>query len=96
MQEWNEDQFRAEALVGPELVWKLTPAQQIQASNYFYYSFTPWGEFRNVSDLSWRWNLAEKPALSLQAGLENEYQSDVAPGSKENNLKYYTSVGLDF
>jgi hypothetical protein len=49
-----------------------------------------------VSDLRWRWNLAAKPALSLNAGVENEYQSDVAPGRKNNDLKYYTSVGLDF
>ncbi len=49
-----------------------------------------------MSDLHWQWNLVEKPALSLKAGLVNEYQTDVAPGSEKNDLKYYTSVGLDF
>ena len=96
VQEWREDQFRAEWLAGPELVWKLTPAQKIEASNFFYYAFTPWAEFRNVSDLHWQWDLAEKPALSLKAGLENEYQSDVEAGIKKNDLKYYLALGLDF
>lgn len=44
----------------------------------------------------WKWNLTEDPVLSLRAGLENEYQSDVAPGRKRNDLEYYTSIGLDF
>jgi len=96
VQEWSENQFRAEWLAGPELVWNLTPNQKLEASNFIYYSFTPWGEFRNVSNVNWRWDLSQKPALSLTAGLENEYQSDVAPGAKKNDLKYYTSIGIDF
>ena len=95
-QEWNANQFRAEWMVGPAFLWKLTGTQKLEASNYFYYAFTPSAEYRNVSDLHWQWNLVEKPALSLKAGLVNEYQSDVAPGSEKNDLKYYTSVGLDF
>lgn len=95
-QEWNENQFRAEWLVGPEFVWKLSDRQQIEASNFFYYSFTPWAEFRNLSNLGWKWNIADDPALSLTAGLENEYQSDVESGVKKNDLKYYTAVGIDF
>jgi putative salt-induced outer membrane protein YdiY len=96
VQEWNEDQFRAEWLAGPEFVWNLTANQKLEASNIFYYSFTPWGEYRNVSNLNWKWDLSQKPALSLKAGIENEYQSDVAPGVKKNDLKYYTSIGIDF
>jgi putative salt-induced outer membrane protein YdiY len=96
VQEWNEDQFRAEWLAGPEFVWNLTPNQKFEASNFIYYSFTPWGEFRNVSNAAWKWAISEKPALSLKAGLENEYQSDVASGVKKNDLKYYTSIGIDF
>jgi hypothetical protein len=34
--------------------------------------------------------------LSGQLEAENEYQSDVAPGAKKNDLKYYTSIGIDF
>ena len=77
-------------------IWKFTPAQRLKASNYFYYSFTPWATFRNVSSANWRWDLAEEPNLNLQAGVENEYQSDVAPGRKKNDLKYFTTVGIDF
>ncbi len=96
VQEFSESQFRAEWLAGPEFVWHLTPNQKLEASNFFFYSFTPWAEYRNLSDVHWQWNLAEKPALSLKAGLENEYQSDVESGIKKNDLKYYTSIGIDF
>lgn len=95
-QEWKEDQFRMEWLAGPEIVWRLAPSQKVTASNFFFYSFTPSGEFRNLSDLHWKWTLTEHPTMSLKAGVENEYQSDVAAGNKKNDLKYYTSVGLDF
>ncbi len=95
-QEWDQDQFRAEWLAGPELVWRLTDTQRVEASNYFYYAFTPSAQYRNVSSFRWRWNLTQDPALNLEAGAENEYQSDVAPGSKRNDLRYWTAVGLDF
>ena len=77
-------------------MWNLTDTQKLEASNYFYYAITPSATYRNVTDLHWKWNLAEEPALNLQAGIENEYQSDVDSGSKRNDTKYYTSVGIDF
>ena len=96
VQEWSEDQFRAEGMIGPELVWKPLENQSLEASNFFFYAFTPWAEYRNVSRIQWRWNLTEEPVLSLMAGVENEYQSDVEAGFKNNDLKYFTTVGLDF
>jgi putative salt-induced outer membrane protein YdiY len=45
VQEFSESQFRAEWLAGPEFVWHLTPNQKLEASNFIYYSFTPWGSF---------------------------------------------------
>lgn len=96
VQEWSQDQFRAEWLAGPELVWTPTDTQRLIASNFFYYAFTPSTEYRNVSSFRWRWNLTEDPSLNLEAGVENEYQSDVAPGSKNNDLKYWTALGLNF
>jgi hypothetical protein len=84
VQEWKASQFRAEWLAGPEFVWQLTSSQKLEGSNCFYYSLTSWADFRNVSDLHWSWQLMEKPTLSLKAGLENEYQSDVAPGHQRS------------
>lgn len=94
--EWSADEFRAEWLLGPELVWQFTPSQRLEASSFFYYAFTPWGEFRNISALEWAWTLTESPVLSLRAGLANEYQSDVASSSEHNDLKYHTALGIDF
>lgn len=96
VQEWKVDQFRAEWLAGPELVWRINHVMSVEASNLFYYSFTPWGEFRNLSNVSWKLDLLEDPDLSLNAGAENEYQSDVESGAEHNSLKYYTAIGVDF
>jgi len=38
----------------------------------------------------------EDPGLSLLAGVDNEYQSAVESGFKHYDLKYNTSIGIDF
>lgn len=95
-QEWHADEFRAEWFAGPELVWRVYDGLKLEASNFFYYSITPETEYRNVSDLHLKWSLMEDPALSMNAGLENEYQSDAESDAEKNELKYYTTIGVDF
>jgi hypothetical protein len=40
--------------------------------------------------------LTERPALNLRIGFENEYETSIDPGDKNNDLKYYLALGLDF
>ena len=68
----------------------------IRLSNYIYPALNDLGEFRNVTSFGWKWKLMEDPGLSLLAGVDNEYQSKVESGFKHNDLKYSTSLGIDF
>jgi hypothetical protein len=38
----------------------------------------------------------EDPGLSLIAGVDNEYESSVESGLKHYDVKYSTSIGIDF
>ena len=94
--EFQEDQFFVEALVGLEAIWKISKNHSIGLTNRFFPALNDLGEFRNLSILAWKWRLLDEPGLSLIAGVDNEYQSAVESGSKHNDLKYSTSIGIDF
>ena len=40
--------------------------------------------------------LSESPALTMNLGAENEYETQVEGDDKKNNLQYYMSLGIDF
>jgi hypothetical protein len=40
--------------------------------------------------------LTERPALSLNIGLQNEYDSTPDPGDPTNDLKYFLTLGMNF
>jgi hypothetical protein len=94
--EFQESDFYVEALVGVEGLWKIAPGHTLSLSNTIYPALNDLGEFRNVSALAWKWKLMEDPGLSLIAGVDNEYQSKVDDGLKHNDVKYSTSIGIDF
>ena len=94
--EFNENDFFVEALVGLDALWKISPNHSLGLSNIIYPALNDLGEFRNLSTLAWKWKLMEDPGLSLIAGVDNEYESSVESGLKHNDVKYSTSIGLDF
>ena len=44
----------------------------------------------------WKIRLTTEPELNLKIGAENEYETDAAREDKQNDLKYWLSLGLDF
>jgi hypothetical protein len=94
--QFNESDFFVEALVGLEGLWKISKHHSLSLSNTIYPALNDIGEFRNLSALAWKWKLMEEPGLSLIAGVDNEYESSVASGLKHNDVKYSTSLGIDF
>lgn len=94
--EFQEDDFFVEALVGLEALWKISKDHSVSFSNTIYPALNDLGEFRNLTSLVWKWKLMEDPALSLLAGVTNEYQSKVDSGFKHDDVKYSTSLGIDF
>lgn len=94
--EFNEDDFFVEALVGLEALWKIAPGHTLGLSNTIFPALNDLGEFRNLSSLAWKWKLMEDPGLSLVAAVDNEYESKVESGLKHYDVKYSTSIGIDF
>jgi hypothetical protein len=94
--EFQDSDFFVEALVGVEGLWKIAPDHTLSLSNTIYPALNDLGEFRNLSVLAWKWKLMEDPGLSLIAGVNNEYLSKVDDGLKHNDVKYSTSIGIDF
>ncbi len=92
----TDDDTDLELLLRVETEWQPTPHQTIAAYNTIYPSVTDTGEFRNLSGVTWKIALADAEGLALQLGLENEYESDVAPGIERNDLQYNASLVVDF
>jgi hypothetical protein len=94
--QWSESDFFVEALVGLDALWKISKDHSLRLTNTIYPALNDLGEFRNLSTLAWKWKLMEDPGLSLIAGVDNEYESSVESGIKHNDVKYSTSIGIDF
>lgn len=98
VKEWgseNED-LRPEGLVGAEGVWQIAERHSLNFSSIAYPSLLDPGEFRWVNSSNWSWIVDEKSNLSVTAGVLHEYQSQVDPGRKRNDLRLYAGLGIDF
>lgn len=85
-----------EGLLGVEAAWQINKQQSLSGSNFLYPSIGDFGEFRNVTKIEWRIKLEQMDGLSLKAGIENEYQTDVTSPTKRNDLKYFAGLVYDF
>ena len=91
------NELTPEGLIGVEWEWLISDAQSFNFYNTLYPSLDPgFSEFRNVTGAAWEVKLAAGDGLKLRIGAENEYESDVAPGEDENDLKYFGAVVFDF
>jgi len=96
--EWGSDNedIRPEALLGADLAWQISDAQDLTADTTIFPDLEEFGEFRTVSNLGFSWKLAETSNVALSAGLQHEYQSQVDPGTKHNDLRLYAGLQFDF
>jgi putative salt-induced outer membrane protein YdiY len=92
----GRDKWVPEAVIGLETDWLPTAQQKISAYTTFYPSLTNGGEFRSLSGIDWSLALAEALGLSLNLGVQDRYESDVAPGIKNNDLLYRAALLYDF
>ena len=93
----GEDANKVEVLWAMDYSWNPWDRVKLTLSNEFYTElWTDAGQFRNVTSGQWTTRLLDEPALSLIVGVNNEYETDLKPPSKNNNLKYHTTLGVDF
>ena len=76
--------------------YKITKNQTLTGYTHFYPDLGDGGTFRNESAVHWKMTLDPTKGMSLKLGLENEYESQVGPGTKHNDIKYYGALVHDF
>jgi hypothetical protein len=87
---------KAEAALVLSYDWKISERQSVDFSNQYFLQFSPKvGDWRNFTTLAWSLRLTERPALSLNLGLQNEFESNPDPGDPNNDLKYHLTLGMD-
>lgn len=91
----NQD-WRPEALFGGDFTWQISEKQKLTGGTTIYPDLDDMGEYRVVSGLDWSMLLDEERAMSLKAGLAHEYQSTVAAGIDEHDLRLYAGLQFDF
>jgi putative salt-induced outer membrane protein YdiY len=92
----GDDEWVPEAVLGVETEWLPAERQKLTAFTSFYPSLTDGGEFRSLSGIDWSLRISDGLGLSLNLGVQNEYESDVAPGVEKNDLLYRAALLYDF
>jgi putative salt-induced outer membrane protein YdiY len=92
----GNDKWDPEAVIGVETEWVPTERQKLKAYDTFFPSLADTGEFRNLTGIDWTLAISDGLGLSLNLGLQNEYESDVEPGTEKNDLLYHASLLYDF
>jgi len=88
---------KGEGLWGLEWTWTISKRQSFNFENNLFPEFTPnAGEFRNLTTAEYRVLLTEEPKLNWTIGAQNEYETDIEPGDKKNDLRYYMALGVDW
>jgi len=90
------DAWLYEAMVGVQAIWKIAENHRVEVKNSFFQAANENSPYRNLTEANWKWQLSQDPGLSLNFRVENEYESDPLPGVERNDLKYFTSLGIDF
>ena len=88
---------KGELLWGIDWSWTISKKQSFTLGNNLFYEYRPTaGEYRNLTTGEYKVLLRDDPKLNLVAGVENEYETDVEPGDKKNDLRYYLALGVDW
>lgn len=91
------NEFTPELLLSLEGSWKVDPRSTLNYYTFLYPSLDPaFSEFRNVSGINYKISIDRGNGLSLKVGCENEYNSEVAPGTDNNDFKYFGALVYDF
>ena len=95
--EFGETQVsKAEGVLGVDYTWAISEKQSFSVNNSFFIETRPSaGPFRNFTRARWSLALLDRPKLSLNLGVDNEYESRPEEGDEPNDLTYFVSLGVD-
>jgi len=92
----NDDDVRLDALFGVDVNWKITERQRFHFDSTIFPQLTDLGEFRTLTNAKWSVLVDEESNLSLSIGVQHEYQSIVAPGDEEHDIRITANLRIDF
>jgi putative salt-induced outer membrane protein YdiY len=93
----RSDANKGEAVLALAYDWQIAERHHFSLHNQYFAEIGPdSGDWRNFTTSSWSLRLTERPALSLKAGIQNEYDSNPESGDDKNDLKYLLTLGMDF
>jgi putative salt-induced outer membrane protein YdiY len=91
------DREQVDGIFAIDYSWKPTDRYTFTLTNDLFTEVWPDpGEFRTHTVADWNMKIMEEPALSLEVGVENEYETDVEDGDERNDVRYRLSIGIDF
>ncbi len=95
--EWQRSQsIRPEGLLGLEFAWTISDRQSLTGYTTLYPDLGDFFEFRVVSGIKWTMQIDAARGLALNAGIDNEYESQTDPGIKNNDLRFYAGLTFQF
>jgi len=92
----DNNKIRPELLFGLDGSWKLSENSSLVFDSTIYPDLDDTGEYRTLSNLGYATLLDEKTSLSLIAGLQHEYQSQVDPGREHGDIRLFAGLALEF
>ena len=92
----EDDEITPELRIGLEGEWRISERVKLTASNDLYPSLREPGELRNVLDAALFLAVSESDGLGFKLGVRDEYESDVDGDAKENDIRYYGALTIDF
>ncbi|MEZ6209625.1 MAG: DUF481 domain-containing protein [Phycisphaerales bacterium] len=92
----DNDEIRPEALLGLDGSWKISEKSSLVFDSTIYPDLKNTGEYRTLSNAGYSILLDEKTNLSLTAGLQHEYQSEVDSGREHSDVRLFAGLALEF
>jgi len=90
----KNDTWVPEGILGLDSNWDIAERHSLEFKNRLYPSLREFGEFRNITALNWKIGLDQLNGIALKVGIQNEFDSNAASGSKKNDFKYTLSLNF--
>ncbi len=96
--EWGtaDNRLKPESLFGGEFTWVINEKHSINFKSTLYPNQEDFTEFRMITTADWTIKLDPSSGMSLKVGLWDEYETDVPKGFKNNDMRVFASVVIDF
>ncbi len=78
------------------MTWHVSPSQSFQGSSVAYPDLEKLGELRVITKAEYSIKLDAIEGMTLNAGIDWEWESEVDPGISPNDFNVYVTLGVEF